>query len=196
MSASSIGWALSGVCVGCPCLPPAFLASSKPGCFPPAFPFMSVSSDCWRFLCVPSSVSIQWVWWQNSQKGIELEPYIQHTCVYVIYLFLVYEYWCLVFICICIAHTCSAHIRQKTVSDLLEVWMVTSHHVVRGLNQYPLEKSSQSLCLMSLHRNQVWWNIAIIQALGRLCYKNHSFQSILGYKARLCHRELKKNKKV
>lgn len=92
------------------------------------------------------------------------------------YLFLFYEYWCLVCICICAPLAYSARRRQKTVSDLpkLKVWMVISHHVVRELNHGPLGKSSQCFYLRSLHRNKVWWNIAISQALGRLWYKNHN----------------------
>lgn len=52
--------------------------------------------------------------------------------------------------------------------------MVISHHVVQELNHGPLGKSSQCFYLRSLHRNKVWWNIAISQALGRLWYKNHN----------------------
>lgn len=97
-------------------------------------------------------------------------------CVCMMYLFLFYEYWCLVCICICAPLAYSARRRQKTVSDLpkLKVWMVISHHVVRELNHGPLGKSSQCFYLRSLHRNKVWWNIAISQALGRLWYKNHN----------------------
>jgi hypothetical protein len=50
-------------------------------------------------------------------------------------------------------------------------------------NRMEMTKEKSSVC------NQVWWNIPVIPALGRLRQQEYNFKATVGYIARLCQKQ-------